>query len=274
MSDAISADLLTRMGQGCTFEDLSHKVVVITGAGSGIGLAMAQAFGACGARLALLDVNPDSLIKATQSLQEAYPNLEVLAKEVSVNDDVAVSDAFFEAHNTFGRIDVLLNNAGIAMNAPTLELTSENWRRAIDVNINGVFYCAQAAGRYMTEQAHGVILNMSSMYGLLAAPERAAYCASKAAVAMLTKVLAVEWGKAGVRVNAIAPGYIRTNLLDQLAKADRVDLKALTRRTPVGRLGEPHEIAALALFLASDHASFINGHIVVADGGWSANGYL
>lgn len=274
MTDTISADLLARLAQGQTFQDLTNKVAVITGAGSGIGLAMAQTFAACGARLVLLDIDPDSLVHAAGSLQAAYPNIQVLTRVVAVNDDVAVADVFSEAQSTFGRIDILINNAGISMNHPTLELTSENWRAAMDVNVNGVFYCAQAAGRYMTEQGCGTILNMSSMYGLIAAPERAAYCASKAAVAMLTKVLAIEWGKLGVRVNAIAPGYIRTNFLDQLAKAGRVDLEALTQRTPVGRLGEPHEIAALALFMASDHASFINGHIIVADGGWSAYGYL
>jgi NAD(P)-dependent dehydrogenase (short-subunit alcohol dehydrogenase family) len=178
------------------------------------------------------------------------------------------------AHARFGRIDVLLNNAGISMNRPTIDLSAADWRRAIDINLNGVFYCAQSAARRMLQQGAGVILNTASMYGVVAAPERAAYCASKAAVVMLTKVMAVEWARAGLRVNALAPGYIHTALVDQLTQAGRMDLDALIRRTPAGRLGQPHEIATLALFLASDGASFINGQAIVADGGWSSYSYI
>jgi NAD(P)-dependent dehydrogenase (short-subunit alcohol dehydrogenase family) len=126
----------------------------------------------------------------------------------------------------------------------------------------------------MVAQRAGVIINTASMYGVVAAPNRAAYCASKAAVAMLTRSLAVEWGEHGVRVNAIAPGYVRTALVDDLVARGRMDLAALTRHTPSGRLGTPEEVAALVLFLASDNAAFINGHVAVADGGWSANGYI
>lgn len=274
MTDTLSADMLARLANGKTFQDLANKVVFITGAGNGIGLAMARAFAACEARLALLDIDPLSLERAVASLRAEFPDVQVHTWTAGVTDETAVNEAFAAAHGVFGSIDVLLNNAGISMNTPTLSLTGEQWRKAMDVNVNGVFYCAQAAGRYMSEQGQGVILNMSSMYGMVAAPERAAYCTSKAAVAMLTKVLAIEWGKLGIRVNAIAPGYVRTALVDDLVKADRMDLDALTKRTPLGRLGQPHEIATLALFLASDHASFINGHAVVADGGWSAYSYI
>ncbi|MFT0548906.1 SDR family NAD(P)-dependent oxidoreductase [Allopusillimonas ginsengisoli] len=274
MTDTLSAEMLARLAQGKTFQDLVNKVVFITGAASGIGLAMARAFAACEARLALLDIDALSLERAVASLRAEFPEVQVHTWAAGVTDEAAVNQAFSAAHAVFGSIDVLLNNAGISMNAPTLSLTGEQWRKAMDVNVNGVFYCAQAAGRYMSEQGQGVILNMSSMYGAIAAPERAAYCTSKAAVAMLTKVLAIEWGKLGIRVNAIAPGYVRTALVDDLVKAGRMDLDALTRRTPTGRLGEPHEIATLALFLASEHASFINGHAVVADGGWSAYSYI
>jgi len=274
MTDTVKAEMLGRLAQGKSFEDLASKVVFITGAGNGIGLAMARAFAACKARLALLDIDPIGLQAAVESLRAEFPDVEIRTWAAAVNDETAVNDAVSAAHAAFGGIDILLNNAGISMNRPTLELTGEDWRRAMDVNVNGVFYCAQAAGRYMAEQGRGVIVNMSSMYGTVAAPERAAYCTSKAAVAMLTKVLAIEWGKLGIRVNAIAPGYVRTALVDELVNTGRMDLDALTRRTPIGRLGEPHEIATLALFLASEHASFINGHVVVADGGWSAYSYI
>lgn len=270
----IAAEMLARLAQGKSFQDIAGKVVFITGAGNGIGLAMARAFAACDAHLALLDIDNTALQAACTSLQAEFPGVQVQAWAAAVNDEAAVHHAVCEAHAAFGRLDILLNNAGISMNQPTLELSGEHWRKAMDVNVNGVFYCAQAAGRYMVEQGSGVILNISSMYGTIAAPERAAYCTSKAAVAMLTKVLAIEWARLGVRVNAIAPGYVKTALVDELVAAGRMDLDVLTRRTPVGRLGEPHEIATLALFLASEHASFINGHVAVADGGWSAYSYI
>lgn len=256
------------------YPDLADKVVFVTGAGSGIGFSMAKAFADNGARLALFDINADALERAQQDLHSAHPDIALITIIGSIADEVAVEAAVAQTGQRFGRIDVLLNNAGIAMNQPTLTLSAADWRRAIDINLNGVFYCAQAAARRMVEQGGGVILNTASMYGLAAAPERAAYCASKAAVVMLTKVLAVEWAKSNVRVNAIAPGYVQTALVDQLVRDGRMDIDALTMRTPSGRLAQPEEIAGIALFLASGSASFINGQAIVADGGWTAYGYI
>lgn len=256
------------------YPELAGKAVFITGAASGIGLAMANAFAANGAHLALFDINATALEQARAELGEAHPGIQLETIAGSITDSQVVEDAIRQAVTRFGRIDVLLNNAGIAMNRPTLELSADDWRRALDINLNGVFYCAQAAGRHMVAQGGGVILNTASMYGLSAAPERAAYCASKAAVVMLTKVLAIEWAKANVRVNAIAPGYVQTALVDQLVRDGRMDLDALTARTPAGRLAQPEEIAGVALFLAADAAAFINGQTLVADGGWTAYGYI
>jgi NAD(P)-dependent dehydrogenase (short-subunit alcohol dehydrogenase family) len=270
----MSVEVLAHLAQGKSFLDLADKVVFITGAGSGIGLAMAQAFAANGARLALLDVNAKSLDEARRALLSSFPDAAIQLHVAAVTDQQAVEAAVEQAMAAFGCVDVLLNNAGISMNQPTLELSGADWRKAMDVNVNGVFYCGQAVARRMVKQGRGVILNVSSMYGVVAAPERAAYCTSKAAVAMLTKVMAIEWAGQGVRVNAIAPGYVKTALVDELVEAGRMDVDRLIGRTPLGRLGEPHEIAALALFLASDHASFINGHVIVADGGWSAYSYI
>lgn len=274
MTNSMSGDVLARLAQGKSFLDLADKVVFITGAGSGIGLAMAQAFATTGARLALLDINAQGLEQSRIALLSSFPGLNVQTYAAPVNDEQAVQEAVAAAQAAFGGIDILLNNAGISMNQPTLELSGADWRKAIDINVNGVFYCAQAVARGMVKQGHGVILNTSSMYGVVAAPERAAYCTSKAAVAMLTKVMAIEWGKQGVRVNAIAPGYVKTALVDDLVAAGRMNLEALARRTPLGRLGEAHEVATLAVFLASEHASFINGQVIVADGGWSAYSYI
>ena len=185
-----------------------------------------------------------------------------------------MEEVFSQCVQRFGRIDILLNNAGVSVNKPSLELTVDEWRRGIDINLNGSFICAQAAARRMVEQSSGVIVNIASMYGVVAAPQRAAYCASKAGVVALTKTLAVEWAAYGIRVNAIGPGYTLTALVEELGKDGRLDLDALRRRTPLGRLGTPEEIAQLALFLASDRAAFVTGHTLVADGGWTANGYL
>lgn len=256
------------------YTELAGKVVFVTGAASGIGLSMAKAFARNGARLALFDINADTLATAAHALKTEHPNVDVLTLTGSITDEVAVESAVAQAEERFGRLDVLLNNAGVAMNKPTLDLSPSDWRRAIDINLNGVFYCAQSAARRMVRQGGGVILNTASMYGIAAAPERAAYCASKAAVVMLTKVLAIEWAKSNVRVNAIAPGYVKTALVDQLVQEGRMDLDTLAARTPSGRMAQPEEIADIALFLASDTAAFINGQAIVADGGWTAYGYI
>lgn len=261
-------------GQWACYADLRDKVVVITGGASGIGFAIAQAFAYNGAKLALLDIDAQALASARDTLLSDYPHLAVAVYTCAVNDQAGVQAVFAKIQQSWGRVDVLLNNAGISMNTPTLELSGDDWRRAMDINVNGVFYCAQEAARCMVAQKQGVILNMSSMYGVVAAPQRAAYCASKAAVAMLTKVLANEWGEHGLRVNAIAPGYVRTALVDDLVARGRMDLDALTKRTPSRRLGTPEDIAALAIFMASKQAAFMNGHVAVADGGWSAYSYI
>ncbi len=256
------------------FPDLKDKVVFITGAGSGIGRSMADAFAENGAKLVLLDINAEALSAAKKTLEAQFPGLETYTVTASITDDVAVEAGVESAYQHFGRIDILLNNAGISMNKPTLTLAAADWRRAIDINLNGVFYCAQSVARRMVKRGHGVILNTASMYGTVAAPERAAYCASKAAVVMLTKVFGIELGPQGLRVNALAPGYIQTPLVDELVRTGRMDLDALIKRTPSRRLGKAHEVATLALFLASDSASLINGQTIVADGGWSSYSYI
>lgn len=251
---------------------LDGRVVVITGAARGIGRACAQAYAAVGARLALLDLDAAALEAACAELRGQ--GAEALALTASVTDPAAVAAAFARIDAAYGAVDVLLNNAGVSANKPSLDVTPEEWRRAVDINLNGAFYCAQAAGRRMHAQGAGVIVNMASMYGVVAAPDRAAYCATKGAVVMLTESLALEWGPLGIRVNALAPGYIDTDLLRDLSARGRVDLERLKGRTPLRRLGSAEEMAALAVFLASRQAAYLNGHTLVADGGWSRNAYL
>lgn len=270
----IDAHALYAVAQYKNFPDLKHKVVFITGAGSGIGRSMADAFAANGAKLALLDINTEALVATKADILSIYPDLDILLHTASITDDVAVEKAIASTELVFGRIDIVMNNAGVSMNKPSLELSAAEWRRAIDINLNGAFYCAQSAAKRMVKQGSGVILNTASMYGTVAAPERAAYCASKAAVVMLTKVLAIELAQHGLRINALAPGYIQTALVDELVRTGRMNLDELIKRTPARRLGKSHEVAILALFLASESASLINGQTIVADGGWSAYSYI
>lgn len=256
-----------------SYPGLSGKVVLNTGAGSGIGRAMAHAFARHGAKLMLLDIDTAGLEQTRAQLREAFPGVEVHIVQASIADDVAVEQACAATEARFGRIDILLNNAGISMNKPSLELTPAEWRRAIDIDLSGVFYCAQAAGRRMAGQGGGVILSTASIWGLSTSANRLAYCAAKAGVVSLTKCLAAEWARHRIRVNAICPGYTHTALMDDLMGKGVIDGAELCGKTPMNRLGRPEEMAEAALYLASDAAAFITGHALVSDGGWLANGY-
>jgi NAD(P)-dependent dehydrogenase (short-subunit alcohol dehydrogenase family) len=251
------------------YPDLEGKRVLITGGAAGLGLAIAEGFARQGCRLALLDVDADKLSRALGFMPDG-----AIGHCGSVADADAVAAAFTRMDEAFGGVDVVVNNAGISMNVPTLELTLQDWQKTLDINMTGVFLCCQEAGRRMVPQGSGVIINLSSMYGVVAAPERLAYCATKSAVAMMTKELAIEWAAYGLRVNALAPGYVKTALVEQLVEAHRLDERALAARTPLGRLGAVDEIADLAVFLASDKARYITGQVVGIDGGWTAYGYI
>ena len=255
------------------YPGLAGKVVLNTGAGSGIGRAMAHAFARHGARLMLLDIDTQAMEKNRADLLAEFPGLEVDLVQASIADDVAVENACAQTQKRFGRIDILLNNAGISMNKPSLELKPEEWRRTIDIDLSGVFYCSQAAGRRMAEQGGGVIVSTASMWGLSSSANRLAYCTAKAGVISLTKCLAAEWAAKRIRVNALCPGYTHTALMDDLMERNVINGAELCAKTPMNRLGKPEEMAEAALYLASDAAAFITGHALVSDGGWLANGY-
>jgi len=275
MNDPMQINQLPDIGfKSAKYCGISGKAVVITGAANGIGMAMADAFARSGSRLLLVDINEPGLAKVKQSLNQTYPGVEIEIRTASVIDDAAVEATFAYCKERFGSVDILLNNAGISVNKSSLELTPDEWRHGINVDLNSVFVCAQAAARHMVNQRSGVIINTSSMYGVVAAPQRTTYCAAKAGVVALTKSLAVEWAPYGIRMNAIGPGYTRTALVEELGQSGRLDIEKLKQRTPLGRLGEPQEMAEMTLFLASDSATFVTGQVLVADGGWTANGYM
>lgn len=259
--------------EAAIYPDLGGRSVCVTGAARGLGLAMAEAYVRAGCHVLLLDIDGDELDRVRPALAEGRPEQVIATATAPVSDQDAVTAALTAFTARTGELSVMVANAGVSANAPSLDLELDRWNTALDVNLTGVFVCARAAARVMREGDGGVVLTTSSMYGVTAGPERAAYCATKAAVAALTKVLAVEWAPFGIRVNALAPGYVETELLTRLSDAGRLDTRALRRRTPRGRLGTPEDIAHLALFLSSGVSANITGQVMVSDGGWTADGY-
>lgn len=259
--------------QAANYPDLRGRSVCVTGAARGLGLAMAEAYARAGCHVLLLDLDGDELERVRPLLEAGRPGQVIATATAPVSDEDAVTEALAGFTARTGELSVLVANAGVSANAPSLDLGLDRWNTALDVNLTGVFVCARAAARVMREGDGGVVLTTSSMYGVAAGPERAAYCATKAGVAALTKVLAVEWAPYGIRVNALAPGYVETDLVARLAEDGRLDTRALRRRTPRGRLGRPEDIAHLALFLSSEVSANITGQVLVSDGGWTADGY-
>ncbi|HEY8643524.1 MAG TPA: glucose 1-dehydrogenase [Candidatus Dormibacteraeota bacterium] len=248
---------------------LAGRVAAVTGSSRGIGRAIAAAYLAEGAQVI---VNSRQADVAAATARELGDNAAGVAADVSTAEGARALVQGAVDH--FGRLDVMVANAGINIVKDAVDFEPEEWRRVLATNLDGVFYCAQAAGRLMLEQGSGSVISIASVTSFNAFPRRAAYATAKAGLVMLTKVLAAEWGPGGVRVNAIAPGYVRTDLVQGLADGGELDLGAVQRRTPMGRLAEPKEIASAAVFLASDEASFITGETLVVDGGWLAYGWV
>jgi NAD(P)-dependent dehydrogenase (short-subunit alcohol dehydrogenase family) len=232
------------------------RVVAVTGGVQGIGAAIAEAFEANGDVVAVIDIDE----------RAPYP--------CDVADRDVVEETFAKITSDHGPVDVLINNAGINPVGPSEDFPELLWRRCFDVIANGTFYCSQVAAQDMLRRGSGSIVNITSINATEAFPERLAYCASKAAVNMMTQVLAIEWASRGIRVNAVAPGVVRTPLTERLIGSGIIDEAFYVDRIPVGRLGSPDEIARSVVFLADDEAAtFITGTTLVVDGGWSAYGY-
>ncbi|WP_298291530.1 3-oxoacyl-ACP reductase FabG [Thiomonas sp.] len=241
---------------------LQDNVTLITGAAQGIGLATARRFAAEGARLVLCDRNPASLDPVVAELQAR--GTQVLAQALDVTDRAAFGALADAAIARFGGIDTLVNNAGITRDARLVKMTDEQFDAVIDVNLRAVFRCTQIVATHMVERGRGAILTASSVVGLYGNFGQTNYAATKAAVIAMTKTWARELGPKGVRVNAVAPGFIQTPMLATIP--DKV-MAQMAERVPLRRLGRPEEIASVYAFLASSDASYINGAVIEVDGG-------
>jgi 3-oxoacyl-[acyl-carrier protein] reductase len=251
---------------------LDGKVAIITGASKGIGKGIAVRYAQEGAAVVVASRSMDLLSAIVDQIHR--DGGRALALEVDVRNFESMEAMVARSVECFGRLDIMVNNAGISMAHPSEELSPKDWQRALDTDLSGMFYGCQCAARKMIPQGGGCIINITSVYGIVAAPGRAAYCSSKAAGNMLTKVLAVEWAKKNIRVNAIAPGYFRTELVQGVIDKGMLPLGAIEKRTPLGRIGEVKELLGLAVYLASDEAAYMTGSIINIDGGWEAYGYL
>jgi 3-oxoacyl-[acyl-carrier protein] reductase len=243
-------------------ERLKGKVAIITGGAQGIGKATVEKFLKEGAKVAVWDVDSEN----GQKLESEMKNdgFEIIFQKVNVVDAAEVEAAVQKVMEQFGKIDVLVNNAGITRDATLKKMTAENWQQVIDVNLTGVFNCGQAVAQRMLEAGSGRIINASSVVGLYGNFGQSNYVATKSGVIGMTRVWARELGRKGINVNAVAPGFIATEMVQKMPENV---INMMKEKTPLGRLGTPEDIANSYVFLASDDASFINGATLSVDGG-------
>jgi NAD(P)-dependent dehydrogenase (short-subunit alcohol dehydrogenase family) len=246
--------------------DLTGRVAIITGGSIGLGRQMAEALAEAGANLVLCARKKERCEEAAHTLGKL--GVRALALGCDVKDQASVEQLIAATVAEFGRVDILINNAGISWGAPTEKMTLAEWNKVIETNLTGTFLCAQAAGRIMLKQESGKIINLASVSGLKGAPPEAveaiAYHASKGGVISFTRDLAVKWARHNIQVNAIAPGWFPTHMSDKVIEHKR---DYLLSHIPARRFGTDHDLKGAAVFLASDASNYVNGHVLVVDGG-------
>lgn len=245
---------------------LSGKVTLITGAMGGIGSSIVEHFGAAGSAVFLSDLQEEKLREASDLLSQS--NVQNYYKAIDITTPGSAIELIDSVIYRMGRIDILVNCAGINRPQNAEDVTEKNWDDILNVNLKAMFFLCQAAGKEMIKRRSGKIVNISSQAGIVALPLRAAYCSSKGGVNQLTRTLAYEWAKYNINVNAVAPTFVRTTFTEEMFNDE--DFKNyVIDSIPLGRMAEPEDVAYATLFLASDFANMITGHILTVDGGWT-----
>ena len=246
---------------------LKNKVAIVTGAGSGIGRSIALTFAREGAKVVVADLNEKGGLETVDLVKKEKEEAIFVKVDVSQAEDIEqmVEDCL----KKFGRVDILVNNAGIVKMSPLHETTEEDWDKILGVNLKSVFLSSKKVLPIMLSQGKGKIINVASIAGLVGFSNLGAYCASKGGIIALTREMALEYAPQKINVNCIAPGVIKTAMTKEML-ADETTRKSLESSTPYPRLGEPEDIAQAAVYLASDESDFVNGEILVVDGGWIA----
>ncbi|MFS0776889.1 SDR family NAD(P)-dependent oxidoreductase [Neobacillus sp. 3P2-tot-E-2] len=250
------------------FSELKGKKVIIVGGSKGIGKDIALAFARLGSHVVITGRKEADLKETCHLLRELNPYCSFLTADIqNVNEIRSMMDS---AYSYLGQIDILVNNAGINIPKPALEVTEEDWDRVLDTNTKGTFFCSQRAGMYMIQQQiPGKIINIVSQMAFVGYINRAAYCSSKGGAVQLTKALAVEWAEHNIKVNAVAPTFIETDLTQKMFE-DKDFYQDVLSRIPLGTLAKTNDVTGAVLFLASDMANFITGETIKVDGGWTA----
>lgn len=251
---------------------LENKVAIVTGGGRGIGKAIARGFAAEGASVVVTGRTMSEIEAVAVEMRASGRGALAVSADVRTPQDArsVVEKTLAE----FGRVDVLVNNAGTTVIKPTLDLTEDDWDLVMDTNVKGSFLMAQAVARVMLPARTGAIINIGSIASFVGMPGRAVYCATKGAIAQLTRALAVEWAPHGIRVNCLAPGYVRTEGHERLVAQGFISREALAAATPAGRVADVDEMVGPAVFLASEDARFVHGETLLADGGWVADAHV
>ena len=250
-----------------------QKVALITGAGQGIGKAICLAMAREGIRVAVNDIKEDRAVEVVKQIEEEGGIGSSFQADVSNEDQIKSMVA--KILQRFKSIDYLVNNAGISDQlVPVVEQDTDRWQKLVDIHLRGTYLCSKEIAKSMIRKKYGRIVNISSIAGLNAFPMRTAYSPAKSAIIMLTKVLAIEWASFNINVNAIAPGFIRTEMVEDFIRLGKMNEEEICNRIPLKRLGTSEEIAEIVLFLCSSSSSYITGQTIVVDGGWVAYGYI
>lgn len=250
--------------------DLSGKTAIVTGAGRGIGKALAFGFAEAGAQVAVVARTETDLHEIVETIEANGGKAHAIAADLTEAE--AADKVVSQTVEALGGLHILVNNAGMNLRKKAHEVTEEDWDRVVDLNLKATFFMSQAAGKIMCEQRYGRIVNIASVAGQVAMRTGVAYGSSKAGVIQMTRVLALEWSKFGVNINAIAPWYFRTPLTEALL-SDEAYLQEILQRTPSGRIGDVEDLVGPAIFLSSDAAAYITGQTIAVDGGMSVYGF-